>query len=167
LLRITYLRYVIRMPRSSTILGLAALVLSAGTLCASGHALRHEVRDDAVAVRWHFDDGRPVAGGRVSVRAPGAGEDVYPGGTTDARGVFTFLPQTNGRWTVTVEDGVGHRADVYVDVDAGVLTPAATNRPGEHRLAGMVVGVSVLFGCFGLYGMWTGRRRNQVAGSEG
>lgn len=134
----------------------------AANVPAHAHAVRHVVSEGATAVRWHYDDGRPLAGGHVVVTAPGDPGEPYLVGEADARGVFAFLPDTNGRWTVTLEDGMGHRADVYIDVDPASASPVMPVAEPQ-RFSGIVVGVSAIFGCFGLYAMFTERwRRRRV-----
>ena len=135
---------------------LAAGVWIAASLAVRAHAVRHAVLEGATVIQWHYDDGQPLARREVVVLAPGEDKEVYQGGMTDRSGVFAFLPNTNGRWTVTVDDGMGHRADVYVDVDP-YSAPRVSPGAEPDRLGGLVVGAGVIFGCFGLYTLFADR----------
>ena len=135
---------------------LAASLWLSGAVSAPGHAIRHERWEGATSIRWLFDDGRPVKSCKVVVFAPGSDGTPYQEGLTDLNGSFAFTPNTNGRWKVTVDDGQGHRVDVFMDVDEqGRREAGEPHRTGT--LSGAVAGVGILFGCFGLYAMFAKR----------
>ena len=107
-----------------------------------------------------YDDGRPMAFCDVAVFAPGNPDETWQEGTSDRNGSFAFLPDTNGTWRVTVDDGMGHRLEADVRIgSAGSQSSLGTHCP--DRLGRAVVGTAVLFGCFGLYAMLAARAQRR------
>jgi nickel transport protein len=126
------------------------------------------VSEGATVVAATYDDGSPMAFCDVTVFGPDAREEPYQEGTSDRNGCFAFLPDTNGTWTVTVDDGMGHVAEARIDIDSA---GGRRSEEAHHadRLSGAVVGISVIFGCFGVYAMLSGwaqrRRRSEETGA--
>ena len=82
----------------------------------------------------------------VEVYRPGDAEGAFHTGTTDPLGRFAFVPDTTGTWRVIVDDGMGHVAEIEVGV--GAVTTVRGDP--SNRMDGVIVGVSVIFGLFGL-----------------
>jgi len=113
-----------------------------------------------------YDDGSPMAFCETAVYAPGKGEDAFQTGTTDRTGGFAFLPDTNGTWSVTVDDGMGHMVTAHIDVTPEGLANENAARPAD-RLSGVIVGTSVVFGIFGLWALFANRRKPIRSTSSG
>lgn len=142
----------------------ALLLLPAVAPRVAAHGMRHRVSRGATVVHAQYDDGSPMAFCDVSVFAPGEAREPYQEGTSDRNGCFAFLADTNGVWTVTVDDGMGHRMETTIRMDGSGTAPApAPSTAGGGRLGRAVTGVSVLFGLFGLYAMGVGRLRRRPA----
>lgn len=136
----------------------AVWIACSGT--AYAHAVRHAVSGQgATTVRWHYHDGRPLVSSSVTVYAPGQPDIPFQEGSTDLKGGFAFVPHTNGRWRVTVNDGAGHAADVYVEVDQAGQASDVSASGAPVSLDRLLVGVSVLFGGFGLWSLFAARKR--------
>ena len=129
--------------------GIAAWALALGVAAtAAGHGVTHAPVEGAVAVAFGYDDGTPMAWAEVRVFAPGEAEPAWEGGT-DAAGRVAFVADRPGTWRVAADDGLGHRAEARIEVDAeghGGMAARAARGPG--RIAG---GLGVLFGFFGLW----------------
>lgn len=135
------------------LLMLAALLPGPACSVAFGHGTAATVRWEAPAVRAVYDDGRPMAYCEAQVFRPAEADAPYWVGETDAHGWIAFMPDGTGVWQVAVDDGMGHvtRVDVPVVSDTGA--PASAGDPatgGVGRWSGIVAGVGIIFGLFGL-----------------
>ena len=117
---------------------------------ALGHGVQHRVFPGGTGVEATYDDGSPMAFCDVSVFSPGEPASEYQTGITDPRGRFAFVPDTNGVWKVTVDDSMGHMVTAEIAVGPEGITQGG-GRKGVDRSTGAIVGVSVIFGLFGLY----------------
>ncbi len=141
------------------------VTIVAATGPALAHGVHHRRSEEGTAVRAAYDNGSPMAFCDVTVSAPGGGEGAFQTGTTDRNGGFAFLPDTNGTWTVTVDDGMGHKVTARVLIEAGASAPAETAVAVDplHRA---IVGVALLFGIFGLWALFAGHRKASFSGSD-
>lgn len=128
---------------------------------APGHGVRHSTSEGGTIVRAAYDDGSPMAFCDVAVLAPCEAETPFQAGATDRNGGFAFIPDTNGTWTVTVDDGMGHRVTARVVVEQGALVEGNAAVPAG-RLHGAIVGLGILFGLFGLWALFANRHKASV-----
>jgi nickel transport protein len=127
---------------------------------ALAHDLQHQIDEGAaVSVRLFFADGRDFAFESYEVYR--AGDEIpFQVGRTDLQGRAVFLPDRAGTWRIKAFSEDGHGADFSfsTDVMSGVED---ANRSFLERHLRIVVGVSLIFGAFGLLNLWTrkgGRR---------
>ncbi len=141
------------------LMALTALLLLACAGPAPGHGVQHSASQEGTAIRASYDDGNPMAFCDFAVFAPG--EDLeYQTGITDRNGGFAFLPDTLGIWRVTVDDGMGHLVQADIEIGPqGLASGGSAVR--QDRLSAAVVGVSVIFGLWGLWMMFARRSRHQ------
>lgn len=133
------------------------------------HGVKHRVFKAGAGIEAIYDNGSPMALCDVSVFSPGDPENEYQTGITDPRGRFAFVPDTNGVWKVTVDDGMGHMVITEILVSQGGIQ-TGSRRSGIDRPTGAIIGVSMIFGLFGIYclvrqGM--GRARHGSCSREG
>lgn len=133
---------------------LALLLMSVPAL---GHTVHHQVRQEggAVLVRVFFGADQPASYSEYAVFAPG--EDLeFQIGRTDRRGFVSFVPDRPGSWRVEVsadsEHGF-HGTQLEVQVGEG-LSLDGFSQPLVATHTRLVVGVSVLFGLFGLLALF-------------
>jgi nickel transport protein len=135
------------------LLALPAALL-AGTLHA--HALSHTVQQgNAVIVELRYGDGSPFSYEAAEVYRPG--ESVpFLAGRTDATGRLAFVPDRPGDWRIRAfsEDGHGGDFTVAAAVQGGSSAPSA----GLGEVGGLAVGLSILFGLFGLWSLFLRRK---------
>ncbi|BBO89610.1 hypothetical protein [Desulfosarcina ovata] len=120
---------------------------------------------DGVRVNAGYDDGEPMSYAAVEISAP-EGDVVFQKGRTDRNGVFMFVPDQPGKWCIVVSDGMGHRLALEHQVES--LNPeqkeTAPVQPGKpapvSRREGIVAGIGIIFGLFGLLYGWKIKRRN-------
>lgn len=93
----------------------------------------------------------------VEVFAPAESDAPYQQGSTDSDGRFAFVPVEVGSWTIVIDDGMGHQTAIDVAVDSlGIVGKQRHSK--TDRLSTGVVGVSIIFGLFGLYALIRSRR---------
>lgn len=112
----------------------------------------------AVVVRCQYSSGEP-ADAEVLVYSPAEPARIYQRLRTDLRGRASFVPDMEGQWRVVLDDGLGHRAEVDVSVDA------AGGAAGGSAGTGFTIrdlAVAALVGC-ALLAWWVLRRREREA----
>jgi nickel transport protein len=132
-------------------------------LCAwlPGQALAHEMQHridegPAVAVKLFFADGSDFS--FESYELYHTGEEIpFQVGRTDSRGRVVFIPDRAGTWRLKAFSEDGHGVDF--SFATGAKGDARNvNRPFLERRLLIVVGVSVIFGIFGVVSLFTRKR---------
>jgi nickel transport protein len=116
---------------------------------ALAHDLQHQVNEGAaVAVRFFFADGNDFSFESYEVYR--AGDEIpFQVGRTDQKGRVVFLPDRAGTWRIKAFSEDGHGADI--SFSTGVKADGRdASQPLLERHLRIVVGVSVIFGLFGL-----------------
>ena len=116
---------------------------------ALAHDLQHRIEEGtAVCVELFFADGNEFDFESYEVYR--ASEEIpFQVGRTDAHGRIVFLPDRAGTWRIKAfsEDGHGAEFSFTTDVKGEVR---GADRPLFERHLRIIVGVSVIFGLFGL-----------------
>ncbi len=136
---------------------LAALAL--GAACAAAHDLtiRIELAEPAVIVRASYDGAEPAANADIAITSPEQLSGPFQSGAADRNGRFAFVPDVPGVWSVSVDDGFGHRREQTVQVDWN----AAAGSPAPRRdWRNVALGLGVILGLTGLF-YWS-RARNEL-----
>jgi nickel transport protein len=130
------------------------MVLLAGALHA--HALVHTAQTgQALVVELRYGDGSPFSYEAAEVFRPGEAVP-FLAGRTDANGRLAFVPDRPGEWRVRAFSEDGHGGDFSVTAAAGE-GPASSASPLEG-VGGLALGLSILFGLFGLWSLFLRRR---------
>jgi len=120
------------------------------------HDLQHRIEEgEAVSVKLFFADGSDFDFESYEVYR--AGDEIpFQVGRTDAQGRVVFLPDRAGTWRVKAfsEDGHGLDFSFTTGAKAGVQTESRTFLDRHLRI---IAGVSVIFGVFGLFSLFTRR----------
>ena len=133
------------------------VVLVGATLCL-GHGVTYEVVETTVGLTAKYRDGTPMAYCDATVYSPGDSESEFQTGTTDPNGCVAFVPDTAGVWRVTVDDGMGHLLTAQVPVGTeGVASAEASHH--VDSVSSAIVGISVIFGLFGVLTLIRSRAR--------
>ncbi len=123
------------------------LLLPAGL---RAHGLTAELvpSEQAVIVKCAYTNGDPAAA-EVLVRSPSDATRYFAIIRTDPSGVARFEPDEAGQWSLTVDDGLGHRASLRFSVDreGGV-------RPVDGRASGLGRYLALALACTGLLVWW-------------
>lgn len=128
------------------------LCILVGTLWGAtclGHGVSRTVFEGAVGIEVTYDDGTPMCYCEVKVFSPLDNETEFQQGSTDKNGRFTFFPDSAGTWHVTVDDGMGHALSENIEIKKGMKVVKDNGRKFS-RFHGAIIGVSIIFGIFGV-----------------
>jgi nickel transport protein len=124
---------------------------------AAGHELRYAVEENkAVVITITEEGGKPCAG--ISyVISPKEGGPAVQSGRTDIRGRVVFVPENSGNWTLSAFTEHGHGTGFsFESGDKGILL--STEKPFFDRYSRLIVGVSLIFGVFGMLNLFRRRK---------
>jgi len=125
---------------------------------ALAHDLQHSIDEGAaVSVKLFFADGSEFSFESYEIFR--AGDEIpFQVGRTDIRGRVVFIPDRAGTWRLKVFSEDGHGADLsFTTGGEGGVQDA--NEPFLERHLRIIVGVSVIFGVFGLVDLFARRGR--------
>ncbi len=115
----------------------------------------------SLCAKFQFDDGDPMSYAEVTIRITGE-KLPFQKGRTDADGRFCFYPRQAGTYQIKAADGMGHALELSVEADAGkapeVKTPSDCQDTADWQK--VLMGISLLFGLFGLLAMFRKRRES-------
>jgi nickel transport protein len=140
-------------------IGLLTLLVFA--LLLPGRALAHDLhysveQGPAVYVRLYFGGGEEFSFEKYEIYRNGE-EIPFQVGRTDVKGRLVFLPDRPGTWRVKAFSEDGHGVDISVTTDAKGGVEGSTE-PRFDRHARIIMGVSLIFGIFGLINLFVRRR---------
>lgn len=92
------------------------LLLTAGPALA--HGVVWSVNAGASVVEFRYTTDEPMSYAAITVLGPG-GTVTFQTGRTDPSGRFAFIPDRDGAWTVTADDGMGHVSTATIPVEGG------------------------------------------------
>lgn len=129
-----------------------ALLMTLITSTCWAHGTRCVRLDGALGVQAEYDNGEPIANADVSVFKPGNDETPWLNGMTDDKGRFFFVPDSEGSWTVRVQDAQGHSALNSFDVGP---RPARLGKedPARQKTLMLILGLAIIFGVFGIFSL--------------
>jgi nickel transport protein len=88
----------------------------------------------------------------VQVFSPARPSAEFQNAKADARGFFSFVPDSSGSWRVVIDDEMGHRAELTVSVP-DPFSSAAASSSSTPRWERAVTGLALLAAATGfLYG---------------
>jgi len=126
---------------------------------ALAHDLQHKIEEGAaVSIKLFFADGNEFSFETYEVYRAGD-EAPFQVGRPDIQGRVVFIPDRAGTWRLKAFSEDGHGADLSFTTggEGGV---EGANEPFLERHLRVIVGVSVIFGVFGLVNLFSrgGRR---------
>jgi nickel transport protein len=120
----------------------------------------------AVVIRACYSGAEPVSWASIAVYAPSEAKTFYQNGRTDKDGYFAFVPDAPGKWTVRIDDELGHKKNAVVAVSPDFLKGGSVLEHSSNKdrtgfssiplVYRALLGVLFIFGTTGfLYGMKT------------
>jgi nickel transport protein len=129
------------------------------TSSAYPHSINYEVQQKGISVRIFYSEKDPASYSEYELFGPG---DTQPHqtGRTDKNGFISFFPERAGIWKIKVwgESSHGyHGVTIDVKVDEA-LNLKSFSKPLAATHTKLIVGVSLIFGIFGIYALLKSRR---------
>jgi nickel transport protein len=138
-------------------MALALAAIAAAPLTAHDMTLRFEPREPAVLLYVSYDGVEPAVGADVEIFSPESPKSPFQLGSTDRRGVFSFVPDVKGAWRAVADDGFGHRAEVVIGVDWNAAPQDAAARGGQDW-RNIAAGLGLIAGLTG-FSLWFQARK--------
>lgn len=113
------------------------------------HGIKYSLGSGGIVVRASFDNNQPANGLYVAVFAPGS-SDKFQTGKSDLNGRFVFFPDRAGDWEVVAFDKMGHRLEIKIPVNEAMKVGKKMEGHSIPLLLKVVIGLSIIFGVFGL-----------------
>jgi nickel transport protein len=126
---------------------------------ALAHSVHYEVQPKGISVRIFYAANDPAGYSGYEIYGPGDAE-AYQVGRTDKAGIVSFLPDRAGLWKIKVlgESSHGfHGVTIEVKVDQSFQLESFS-KPLVAQYTKVIVGVSVIFGLFGIYALWRSKK---------
>lgn len=128
-------------------------------LPAWAHTVDYDVKNGQATVVTTYLGDEEASYAEYEVFAPAETANPFQLGRSDARGRVVFIPDRAGKWLVKVkadsQHGV-HGAQIEVDVDESAVVKDFS-KPLVATHTRLLIGVSLLFGFFGLYSLFRGK----------
>jgi nickel transport protein len=125
------------------------------------HTINYDVQQKGIAVRIFYSADDPASYSQCEVYGPGDSEP-HQAGRTDKNGFVAFVPDRPGIWKVKVlgESSHGfHGVTTEVKVDEA-LNLKSFSKPLAAAYTKLIIGISLIFGIFGLYSLLRSRKRD-------
>lgn len=121
-------------------------------------------RQKGILVEAEYDDGEPMSYSGTEI-FDSEGKLPFQSGRTDRNGRFLFYPDKAGNWKVIVNDGMGHRLALKIHIDKllslGKTADQQTAKMSNFsRYEKALMGISIIFGIFGILSWWMGYKRS-------
>ena len=127
-------------------------------MTAGAHGLHtHYQSEESVTVDFSFEDHTPMAFESYEILPPDD-EVPFQVGRTNRLGQCVFHPDRPGLWQVRVWTEDGHGATVRIEVDENMLVGTVESHQ-PSRWSKMIMGLSVLFGVFGVVSLFSRRKK--------
>lgn len=123
------------------------------------HSIHYDVQPKGISVKIFYAANDPASYSGYEIYGPGDAE-AYQVGRTDKAGIVSFLPDRPGLWKIKVlgESSHGfHGAAIEVKIDQAFQLESFS-KPLVAQYTKVIVGVSIIFGLFGIYALWRSRR---------
>jgi len=140
------------------------LVILATIAPAWGHGTEgFTEKAEGALVSAGYDDGEPMSYAEVEIIGP-VSDTPFQKGRTDRNGRFMFLPDRKGLWQIVIKDGMGHRLALEWEItdlkgDIKAVKPTEPRFLKSSRPQGIIMGMSIIFGLFGIVYGWKARFR--------
>lgn len=121
-------------------------------IAAHGVGYRLLSKGRPVTMEFYYSSGKPISYAEIKVFSPDNQTLEYQNGRTDRKGRFAFHPETEGVWTVDVNDGMGHQLKGQFlfkntnEIETGPAPPPAKSLPSKPMA--VIMGISLIFNVF-------------------
>ena len=123
-------------------------LVTPGMVLAHGTGYRVLEPGKAVTIECYYSGGTAMAYADTIVFSPEDLKLEHQNGRTDKNGRVAFFPDTPGTWRVNVGDGMGHKIQAQVQVEAGNTPSSEIQDPGsmgQSNALPAAMGISLIF----------------------
>ncbi len=104
---------------------IACLLISTPLLFGHGVKVKIEKKSPFIIATARYHGGKALNNADVTVRFQ-TNKNEFQTGKTDKNGNFCFYPDQPGKWTTSVDDGMGHRGKKEITIDNTFFNPPTT-----------------------------------------
>ena len=110
----------------------------------------------AVYIQAGYSEFEAASNISITIHTPAVDNNQHQNGQTDKNGVFLFLPDRAGLWKVILDDKMGHRKEVEIEISQLWIDKKyeqiniETSTPGLPIYYKIIIGISLFWGFTGL-----------------
>jgi len=120
------------------------------------------MNDSIRTARFVYSTGEPMSYSKIKLYPPSSSGTEILQSLCDRNGYFSFAADEAGEWRVTVEDGMGHKGEITIEVDNtdDADNASETYTAGDSGSAGIksiplvlrcILGLSIILNVFAVY----------------
>lgn len=124
-----------------------------------GHSIHYDVQQKGISVKVFYEKEHPASYSEYELFGPGD-KEPHQIGRTDKNGFLSFIPDRMGSWKIKVwgESTHGfHGVTIDINVNQS-LQLDSFSKPLVSTYTKLVVGISIIFGLFGIFAFWKSRK---------
>lgn len=124
------------------------------------HTIHYEVQPKGISAKIFYTQSDPASYSEYEIYGPGDTEP-YQIGRTNRAGFLSFLPDRPGLWKIKIlgESSHGfHGITIEIKVDKA-FDLESFEKPLVAKYTKVIVGISVIFGLFGIISLYLSRRK--------
>jgi hypothetical protein len=137
----------------------ASIILAAFFLfpeAAVGHGVEvYDITDNTPGVtrtvHFKYSTGEPMMYAIIKLYPPSKPEVEILQSITDRNGYFSFVPDEDGEWLITAEDGMGHKGTITLTVEQEAAAGTAAAKSKTPLVIRIVFGLSLILNIFAVY----------------
>jgi nickel transport protein len=100
-------------------------------------------------VRFMYSTGEPMMYAKIHLYSPSRHDTEILQAIADPNGYFSFVPDEEGEWRITAEDGMGHKGEIAVATGSAGVSGDVPASGGKLPLPlAAFLGVSLIFNVF-------------------
>jgi nickel transport protein len=142
-------------------------VLLWGAMAVEAHGTGSVRIEGGVGIEATYSDGSAMSYCEVSVFSPTDRDTAFQQGNTDMHGRFLFSPDEPGEWLLVVDDGMGHQLQEKMTVtQESTMVKQEEEKTRFSKFQGTIIGLSVIFGIFGVLTLIRGTRSTSAKRAE-
>lgn len=124
------------------------------------HSIHYDVQQKGISVKIFYAKDNPASYSEYELLGPGD-KEPHQIGRTDKNGFLSFLPDRAGTWKVKAWGESTHGFHgVTIDIEVNqAFQVESFSKPLVATYTKLVVGISLIFGLFGIYALWKSRRK--------
>jgi uncharacterized GH25 family protein len=155
------------MKRTIIFAPVMAALLFPAMLAAHGVEVSHVTGVQTETVRFMYSTGEAMSFAIIRTYAPSRPDIETVQSITDRNGYFSFVPDEEGEWLVSAEDGMGHKGSITVAVGSTAEENPRDGVNSKMPLAfSIALGLSLILNVFAAYYFVLKKRAAQKEGTN-